>query len=82
MKKKVIIYTRVSTDDQAETGFSLANQEDLLHRECARRGFEIVEHYRDDDYSATTFERPAFQRLHAYLKQHRKQVELILVTKW
>lgn len=81
-KKKVIIYTRVSTDNQAETGFSLANQEDLLRRECTRRGFEIVEHYRDDGYSATTFERPAFQRLHAYLKQHKKQVELILVTKW
>ena len=71
-KKKVIIYTRVSTDEQAETGFSLANQEDLLRRECVRRGFEIVDHYCDDGYSATTFERPAIQRLSAYIKQHKK----------
>jgi site-specific DNA recombinase len=77
-----VIYTRVSTDEQAETGFSLANQEDLSRRECARRGYEIVDHYRNDGYSATTFERPAFQRLFGYLKQHKKQVDLVLVTKW
>lgn len=43
-KKKVLLYTRVSTDEQAETGFSLANQEEFLRRECARRGFEVVDH--------------------------------------
>ncbi len=81
-KKKVLLYTRVSTDEQAETGFSLANQEELLRRECARRGFEVVDHYRDDGYSATSFERPAFQRLFSYIKQHKKQIDFVLVTKW
>lgn len=81
-KKKVLLYTRVSTDEQAVTGFSLANQEELLRRECARRGFEVVDHYRDDGYSATSFERPAFQRLFSYLKQHKKQIDYVFVTKW
>ena len=81
-KKKVLLYTRVSTDEQAETGFSLANQEELLRRECHRRGLEVVDHYRDDGYSATSFERPAFQRLFSYLKQHKKQIDYVFVTKW
>jgi predicted site-specific integrase-resolvase len=79
-KKKVLLYTRVSTDEQAETGFSLANQEELLRREYVRRGFEVVDHYRDDGYSATSFERPAFQRLFSYLKQHKKQIDYVFVT--
>ena len=49
--KTAVIYTRVSTDEQAEHGFSLAHQEDLLQRECARKGIQIVEHFKDDGYS-------------------------------
>lgn len=61
--KKAVIYTRVSTDDQADHGFSLANQEELLRKECARKGFELVGHFQDDGYSATNFDRPGFQNL-------------------
>ena len=43
--KTAIIYTRVSTDEQAEHGFSLAHQEDLLRKECARRGIHVVAHF-------------------------------------
>ena len=43
-----------------------------LCRECIRRGFEIVDHYRDDGYSATSFQRSAFQRLFSYILISRK----------
>ena len=80
--KTAVMYTRVSTEEQAEHGFSLAHQEDLLRRECARKGIQILEHFQDDGYSAKDFKRPAFQELIAYLKRHKKQVQYLLVTKW
>ena len=80
--KTAVIYTRVSTDEQAEHGFSLAHQEDLLRRECARKGIQVVEHFKDDGYSAKDFKRPDFQRLLEYLKRHKKQIQYLFVTKW
>jgi len=80
--KTAVIYTRVSTDEQAEHGFSLAHQEDLLRRECARKGIQVVEHFEDDGYSAKNFKRPDFQRLLDYLKRHKKQIQYLFVTKW
>lgn len=80
--KKAVLYTRVSTDEQAEAGYSLANQEELLRKECVRRGIQVVDHFVDDGYSATNFNRPAFQQLLAYLKRHKKQIQYIFVTKW
>lgn len=81
-KKKVVIYSRVSTDEQAEMGYSLANQEETLRRECTRRGYQVVTHFQDDGYSATNFKRPAFQQLLAYLKRHKKEIQYVFVTKW
>lgn len=81
-KKRAIIYTRVSTDEQAEAGYSLASQEELLRKECARQGIQVVDHYQDDGYSATDFNRPNFQRLLLYLKRHKKQIHYLFVTKW
>ena len=57
---KVVIYTRVSTDDQKEHGFSLQDQEQKLRKFCSQKGYEIVAHYQDD-HSAKTFKRPSFQ---------------------
>jgi site-specific DNA recombinase len=80
--KTAIIYTRVSTDEQADYGFSLAHQEDLLRKECARRGIHVVAHYKDEGYSAKDFKRPYFQQLLDYLKRHKKQIQYLFVTKW
>ena len=55
--KNVIIYTRVSTDDQAKVGYSLAHQKCVLERYCKLRKLHILKHYQDD-YSAKDFERP------------------------
>ena len=81
-QKTAILYTRVSTDDQADYGYSLANQEDVLRKECARKGIHVVGHFQDDGYSAKDFKRPQFQQLLDYLKRHKKQVSYLFVTKW
>lgn len=81
-QKTAIIYTRVSTDEQAEHGYSLAHQKDLLYKECARRGLQVVAHFQDDGCSAKNFNRPQFQLLLEYLRKHKKQVQYLFVTKW
>ena len=77
----MILYTRVSTDEQAEKGYSLRDQEARLRRYCEIQGHTVAEHFQDDA-SAKTFERPAFQQLLAYIKQHRHDVDAVLFVKW
>jgi site-specific DNA recombinase len=75
--KKVVIYTRVSTDDQKENGFSLQDQEQRLRVECKRRGYEIVAHYQDD-HSAKDFNRPKFQQFLTDLRSRKIKPEVFL----
>jgi site-specific DNA recombinase len=82
IRKTAVIYTRVSTDEQAEQGFSLPHQEDTLRKECARQGIQVIEHFEDDGFSAKDFKRPNFRRLISYLQRHKKQVDYLFVTKW
>ena len=64
---EVVIYTRVSTEDQKDNGFSLQAQELSLRKHCEREGKIILQHYQDD-YSGKNFERPSFQRFISDLK--------------
>jgi len=57
----VVIYTRVSTEDQKENGFSLQDQERRLRQYCRQKGFNIIRHYQDE-CSGKNFNRPEFQR--------------------
>jgi hypothetical protein len=55
--KRAVIYTRVSTDEQARKGNSLCDQEEVLCKACTHDGVEIIGHIQDDGYSAKTFNR-------------------------
>lgn len=79
--KNVIIYTRVSTEEQAKFGFSLNDQKQKLEDWCRSREFDIVKHFQDD-YSAKTFVRPDFQKLLEYCLTHKKEVDYVLFLKW
>lgn len=79
--RRAIIYTRVSTDDQAERGYSLRDQEARLREHCRRNGIEVAAHFQDD-HSAKTFERPEFKRLLAYATAQKGSLDLLLVLKW
>jgi hypothetical protein len=43
--KQAILYARVSTDEQARSGYSLAQQLEALRAYCEREGYEILEEY-------------------------------------
>ena len=47
-RRKAILYIRVSTDEQAEKGHSLAHQEEMLLRHCAANNIEIVAFFKED----------------------------------
>ena len=80
--KRAVLYTRVSTDEQAEKGFSLRFQQQQLEHYCTQKGYTIVQHF-EEDYSAKNFTaRPSFQKLLRYTKSHAQEVDIILFTKW
>ncbi len=74
---RVAIYTRVSTEDQAKEGFSLAAQEERLRAYCQARGWEVAGIYRDDGHSGRNIRRPAYQKM----MEERDAWDTILVLK-
>src|SRR5690606_26110209 len=80
--RRALLYTRVSTQDQADHGYSLRDQEARLRAWCAREGVEVAGHYQDD-HSAKTFERPAWTQLLARVEAGRvPDADAVLVVKW
>ena len=64
------IYVRVSTDEQAREGLSLAVQEQRCRAAAEADGATDVRLYCDDGFSGTTLLRPGFQQLLADLAGH------------
>jgi site-specific DNA recombinase len=62
-KPKAAIYIRVSTQEQAQQGFSLAAQEDALSNYAKALGYEIFKIYRDEGKSAKDLKRPEMIQL-------------------
>ncbi len=60
---RVVIYTRVSTDEQAEEGHSLEAQLNICTAYAESRGWQIVHHFEDAGYSGSTDARPGFRRV-------------------
>lgn len=81
MKRKAIIYVRVSTDEQAEKGYSLKYQVERLQAYCDGNNIEVVLVI-SEDYSAKTFDRPEWTKLLEKLRKNLVQADLILFTKW
>lgn len=64
MTKRVAIYIRVSTLDQAREGYSLSAQRKALTRWAKEHGYEIIGYYADEGISGKDIKhRPDMQRL-------------------
>src|SRR5919199_229523 len=61
--KRAILYARVSTDEQARSGFSLAQQLEALREYAAREGYEVLEEVSDPGQSGASLERPGMDRV-------------------
>ena len=75
------LYIRVSTDEQADKGYSQRNQEEVLRRYCDINNV-TVRKVIFEDHSAKTFNRPEWTSLLKGLQKQKGQTDLVLFTKW
>lgn len=75
------LYVRVSTDEQANKGYSPRSQEAVLRQYCDLRNIQIRQVIHED-HSAKTFNRPEWKRLMISLRKQRNKTNLLLFTKW
>ncbi len=61
--RRTILYARVSTDEQARSGYSLAQQIEALRAYAAHEGFEVLEEVSDPGQSGASLERPGMDRV-------------------
>ncbi len=81
MKQRAYLYIRVSTDEQAEKGYSQKHQDDRLRQHCEHHNIEIVGSFWED-YSGKTFDRPQFNKFMEHMKKNRNSADLLLFLKW
>jgi site-specific DNA recombinase len=74
--KNVIICSRVSTDEQAQQGYSLEYQEEIIARYCIHKGYNIIKKYRED-YSAKDFNRPEWKKIKTLIQDRRRKTDAI-----
>ena len=63
MIRKVAIYARVSTTNQAEEGYSIDGQIDSLEKYCEAMGWDVYNKYIDAGFSGGSLERPGMTSL-------------------
>ena len=61
--KRAILYARVSTDEQAKSGYSLAQQMEALREYATHDGYEVLEEVTDPGQSGASLERPGMDRV-------------------
>lgn len=61
--KNVALYTRVSTEEQAHSGFSLDAQLDKLRTYCKAKDWNIAGEYVDAGFSGRNINRPLYQKM-------------------
>jgi len=63
MSTSAVLYTRVSTEEQARSGYSLRQQLEALRAYAEREGFEVLEEIEDAGHSGAYLERPGLDRV-------------------
>jgi site-specific DNA recombinase len=61
--RRAILYARVSTDEQARSGYSLAQQLEALRAYCEREGYEVLKEVQDPGQSGASLERPGMDHV-------------------
>lgn len=74
-------YPRVSTDEQAEQGYSIDEQIETMQKWCKDNGYPpaVITPYIDDGYSAKDLRRPGLKLLLADVKE--KKYDIVITTK-
>ena len=76
MSKRAAIYCRVSTDEQAEKGYSLPSQIEACRKYALDNDYEVVAEF-TDDYSGREIDRPGLNALRQFLGMSKVDVLII-----
>ena len=76
---KAVAYTRVSTQEQAESGLSLTGQQERIAAYCTAREWELVEVVTDAGVSGAKLQRPGLSRVLELVR--RREVDVVVVLK-
>ena len=76
-QKRVFIYVRVSTNKQAEEGYSIPQQIERLTKYCEAMGWQVVKVYTDDGYSGGDLERPAIKQMTKEIEKGNADIVLV-----
>jgi len=78
---KVISYCRVSTDNQKEEG-TINLQVDAIREYCQKKGFDLVDTFKDEGVSGGLEDRPALALLFNFLEgEQGKEIQAVIVWK-
>lgn len=78
---RVVVYARVSSEQQAERDLSIPAQLKEFHKRAKSERWEIVREFVDEAQSARTADRPAFQELISFAKRKDHPIDAIVVWK-
>ena len=76
MTPRAILYTRVSTDEQAEHGYSLQSQLEACRKYAAGLGMTTAAEI-TDDYSGAKLNRPGLDQVRAMLDRHEAEAVIV-----
>ena len=76
--KGAVIYTRVSSKEQADNNTSLDTQKKFCEEYCLKKGYPIKKYFGGTFESAKTDERKEFEKLIAFVKKENG-IEAIIV---
>ena len=79
MKAKSIVYIRVITQEQAESGLSLSYQGAKIRSYCEALDIELLDVVADAGFSAKSMNRPAMQDIIKMIE--RKEVDAVVILK-
>lgn len=76
---RVALYIRVSTQEQADEGYSIGAQTERLKAYCTARDWLVFDTYIDPGFSGSNTDRPALKKLIHDVK--KKKIDTVLVYK-
>lgn len=77
--KRAIIYLRVSTEEQVDN-FSLDTQKEICTKEAQKRGYEVIEMFREEGRSAKSITgRPVLISLLEYCRKNKNRIQAVFV---
>ncbi|NNV53875.1 recombinase family protein [Limnovirga soli] len=81
IKKRAVLYCRVSTKEQVEEGNSLASQEKNCREYAIKNGFEVIATFIEQGESAKTANRTELQKLLTFCAVRKNNIHAVIAYK-